>query len=198
MRSLCRWREKGRKGDKRPGRRKEKDRNKEQRAEEGRERKREGRYGSLARPERAYVVRRTHACDTSYVRYRSIRQFAIYCLDFNLQSEWPWALPPLPTDIRRRKLPIVSMELDSYCAPTFMPQQRERASERACTHECIIITRVRSFGKPTTKPRTLWLSQKRQSVGISTISRFYRRAHQPPRQIYAAERMIALTRKKRG
>lgn len=70
---------------------------------------------------RACVVRVTHAYDASYVRYRSIRQFAIYCLDFNLPSEWPWALPPLPTDIRRRKLPIVSMELDSYCAPTFTP-----------------------------------------------------------------------------
>lgn len=134
MRSLCRRREKGRKGDKRPGRRKEKDRDRERRQKKE-EREREGRY-ALARFERACVVRRTHACDTSYVRYRSIRRFAIYCLDFNLPSEWPWALPPLPTDIRRRKLPIVSMELDSYCAPTFMPQQRDRARarERTCVH----------------------------------------------------------------
>lgn len=119
-----------------------------------------------------------------YVRYRGIRQFAIYCLDFNLPSEWPWALPPLPTDIRRRKLPIVSMELDSHCAAAFMPQQRASASARAreracgavrcvraCMHECMYCdtTRVRSFGRT---PRTLCLSQKRlsQSVGISTIT----------------------------
>lgn len=74
----------------------------------------------------------------TYVRgtcaYDREREFAIYCLDFNLPSEWPWALPPLPTDIRRRKLPIVSMELDSYCAPTFMPAARERASEHALMH----------------------------------------------------------------
>jgi len=99
---------------------------------------------------RACVVRVTHAYDASYVRYHSIRQFAIYCLDFNLPSEWPWALPPLPTDIRRRKLPIVSMELDSYCAPTFTPRSN---NARTCTHECIVTTRVRFFGKPT-MPRT--------------------------------------------
>lgn len=121
------------------------------------------------------------SCVRAYVRYR-IRQFAIYCLDFNLPSEWPWALPPLPTDIRRRKLPIVSMELDSYCAPTFMPAARARA----CTHartQCNN-TRVRSFGKQTT-PRTLRSSQKRlQSTGTSAISRSYHHAgQQPPWQI---------------
>jgi len=93
-------------------------------AEEGRGRRKKRRAPlRVASRTRACVVRVTHAYDASYVRYRSIRQFAIYCLDFNLPSEWPWALPPLPTDIRRRKLPIVSMELDSYCAPTFTPQQ---------------------------------------------------------------------------
>lgn len=124
----------------------------------------------------------------TYMRYR-IRQFAIYCLDFNLPSEWPWALPPLPTDIRRRKLPIVSMELDSYCAPTFMPAARERTSK--CTNSRIHThttyaharthtqtrfharrqqcdkTRVRFFGKPTS--RTLRSSQKRlQSTETGT------------------------------
>lgn len=77
---------------------------------------------------------RTHAYDASYVRYRSIRQFAIYCLDFNLPSEWPWALPPLPTDIRRRKLPIVSMELDSYCVHQRLRRNNARARERARTN----------------------------------------------------------------
>lgn len=114
---------------------------------------------------RACVVRVTHAYDASYVRYRSIRQFAIYCLDFNLPSEWPWALPPLPTDIRRRKLPIVSMELDSYCAPTFYTATTRA---RACTHECIITTCVRSFGKPTTPRAPLGF---RRSVNQRTFLR---------------------------
>lgn len=138
-------------------------------------------------------------CDIvrTYMRYR-IRQFAIYCLDFNLPSEWPWALPPLPTDIRRRKLPIVSMELDSYCAPTFMPAARERERVSVQTHTYTHIqhtrtrahtqtrfharrqqcdkTRVRFFGKPTS--RTLRSSQKRlqsteTGTGTYTINRSY-------------------------
>lgn len=71
---------------------------------------------------------RAHCCNERYKAngekdlrarvYAHMWPFAIYCLATNLPSEWPWALPPLPTDIRRRKLPIVSMERDSYCAPT--------------------------------------------------------------------------------
>lgn len=146
--------EKEDKGGREPSGRKDGGRKGEIAKERRQKEEREGRSDALrsASRTRACVVRVTHAYDASYVRYRSIRQFAIYCLDFNLPSEWPWALPPLPTDIRRRKLPIVSMELDSYCAPTFTPQQcaRERASERASTHACIITTRVRSFGEPAT------------------------------------------------
>lgn len=128
----------------------------------------------------------------TYMRYR-IRQFAIYCLDFNLPSEWPWALPPLPTDIRRRKLPIVSMELDSYCAPTFMPAARERTSK--CTNSYNTYThirhtrtrahtqtrfharrqqcdktRVRFFGKPTSRTlrdlRRSGFNQLRLGLGL--------------------------------
>jgi len=120
------------------GRKEEQDREREsERLREGRERE-EGERTRVCGV-RAYA--RHTSC--AYVRYRGIRQFAIYCLDFNLPSEWPWALPPLPTDIRRRKLPIVSMELDSYCAATFMPQRRarsparSRACERACMRACV-------------------------------------------------------------
>lgn len=108
---------------------------------------------------------RTHAhicthgatsCVRTCARTCGIRQFAIYCLDFNLPSEWPWALPPLPTDIRRRKLPIVSMELDSYCAPTFMPAARERTSKCACANLHIrnICARANTHTHTYSFPRT--------------------------------------------